>query len=169
MSSPLLTLTACSVLPPQGADTCGPAKPVPRRAAWFPPLSLTSCSSLPPQGAAPAARLSRFRGAAWLPPLTLTACSVLPPPGAAPAARLSRFRGAAWFPPLTLTACSVLPPQGAAPAARLSRFRSPCSGRCRVGQRSCQCRPQDRLCRTAGGPAPSGGSAVREATSVGAP
>ncbi len=29
-------------------------------------------------------------------------------------------------------------------------------------------RPQDRLCRTAGGAAPSGGSAVREATSVGA-
>ena len=32
----------------------------------------------------------------------------------------------------------------------------------------CKFQPQDRLCRTAGGAAPSGGSAVREATSVGA-
>ena len=65
-------------------------------------------------------------------------------------------------------------PAGAADEALPGRRRSTPSGgneptdESVTGSRIPQQGPQDRLCRTAGATAPSGGSAVREATSVGA-
>ena len=98
----------------------------------FAPTFVAARTALPPEGAAaPAARLSRFRGPDWCgeTPTLVAARTALPPEGAAaPAARQSRFRGPDWCgeTPTLVAARTTLPPEGAAaPAARQSRFRGP--------------------------------------------